>query len=99
MRVLFLPHAVLAAGRSAGKCSPVLCGEGQGQILNMGLCRTRLTGMQNLPVRRARLKVGLADNTCSHTLSPYAVPAARDFFPHYPINIYVGGMGAVPPWL
>ena len=79
MRVLFLPHAVLAAGRSAGKCSPVLCGKGQGPFVNMGLRRTRLTGMQNLPVRHARPKVGLADNTCSHRLcfSAHAVSVCR----------------------
>ena len=50
----------------------------------------------------AKLEVSLSGSACSHSLylphalSPYAVPAACDFFPHYPINIYRGYGGRAP---
>ena len=53
------------------------------------------------PIDRVQQSVnparGAGGRLAKKQMLSYSLPAARDFFPHYPINIYVGGMGAAPP--
>ena len=69
---------------------------------------TRLIERKNLPILHAKphpngrkaesaspARVADSQFARKHMLSQ-SLPAARAFFPHYPINIYVGGMGACP---